>query len=148
VIYWDTSCVLKLYTNETDSMQWQRHAVSASGELAASALLEAEMAYALEQKEVRGDVLPGGARALLRLFRRDLQMGRFVLYPIGTDVVRLAADMADRCYHAATPVRLRTLDGLHLATAVLLKCRWLATTDRHMCEAAPLLKLSLLSQDN
>ena len=79
MIYWDTSCVLKLYTAESDSLVWQRQALGSRDEFGASALMEAEMAYALEQKELRGEVKPGGAQALLRLFSRDLQAGRFAL---------------------------------------------------------------------
>jgi predicted nucleic acid-binding protein len=145
VIYWDTSCVLKLYTAESDSLAWQKHALGARDGFAASALMETEMAYALEQKELRGDVRPGGAQALLRILRRDLQAGRFTLCPVGTDVMALAADIAVRCYHAQKPIPLRTLDGLHLATAMLLKCRAVATADRRMQTAAVHLSVPLLA---
>lgn len=144
MIYWDTSCVLKLYAAESDSLSWQGQALAAEDELVASALVGTELAYALEQKELRGEVRPGGAQALLDVFRRDVQAGRFALYPVGTDVMRVAVDIAAACYHAAEPVPVRALDGLHLATARLLKCRALATTDRRMCAAAVLLRLPLL----
>lgn len=144
MIYWDTSCVLKLYTAESDSLTWQQQALGARDEFAASALLETEMAYALEQKELRGDVRPGGAQALLRLFRRDLQAGRFALCPVGGDVMALAADLAARWYHAAEPLPLRTLDGLHLATAMLLRCRAIATADRRLQAAAVQVGIPLL----
>lgn len=144
MIYWDTSCILKLYTAESDSSQWQKVAVGQDDELVSSALLETEMAYAFEQKEQRGDIKPGGAQALIRLFRRDMKEGRFVLYPVGRDVLSTAATIASSCYHARPPIPLRTLDGLHLATALLLKCRAIATADSRMKAAAALLKLPVI----
>lgn len=148
MIYWDTSCVLKLYAAETDSSKWQALALSAEDDLAASALLETEMAFALEQKELRGELCKGGAKALFCAFRRDVRARRFVLYPVGEDVLSTAADLAKRCYHAAPPVMLRTLDGLHMATAHLAKCRSLATTDQRMREAASLLKIPLIAAES
>ncbi len=144
MIYWDTSCVLKLYTAESDSGHWQNVALEQDDEMASSALLETEMAYAFEQKELRGDIKSGGAQALLRLFRRDLKDERFVLVPIGRDVLTMAAGIAESCYQARHPVPLRTLDGLHLATARLLKCRAIATTDSRMTAAAAVLAIPLL----
>ncbi len=145
MIYWDTSCVLKLYTAESDSAAWQETALAVGEELAASALLEAELAFALEQKESRGELKPGGAQMILRIFRSDCRDGRFILYPVGSDVMKTAADFAMRCYRAREPIAIRTLDGLHLATARLLKCRALATADRRMRAAAAFLNLPLIS---
>ena len=144
MIYWDTSCVLKLYASESDSDQWQKAALEQDDEFASSSLLETEMAYALAQKEKRGDFKPGGAQAVLRLFRRDLKDERFVLYPVGRDVLMLAAGFAESCYRARHPIPLRTLDGLHLATARLLKCRAMATADSRMKAAAAMLSLPLI----
>jgi predicted nucleic acid-binding protein len=143
VISWDTSCVLKLYTAESDSLAWQNQALVTDDDFVASALLETEMAYALAQKELRGEVKPGGAQALLRLFGRDVQAGRFALYPVGADIMLAAVDIAAKCYRAERPIPLRTLDGLHLATAKVLKCRALATVDQRMQAAAALLHLPL-----
>jgi len=49
VIYWDTSCVIKLYTAESDSRQWQETALDVDEEIVSSVLLETELAYAFEQ---------------------------------------------------------------------------------------------------
>jgi predicted nucleic acid-binding protein len=144
VIYWDTSCVLKLYVSESDSDHWQKAALEQEDEFVSSALLETEMAYALAQKEQRGDIKPGGAQAVLRLFRRDLKDDRLILYPVGHDVLMLAAGIAESCYHARHPIPLRTLGGVHLATARLLKCRAMATADSRMITAAAVLPLPLI----
>lgn len=143
MIYWDTSCVLKLYTAESDSVAWQAVALDAEDDFASSALLETELAFALEQKESRRELKPGGAHSLLHVFRRDLKEGRFVLYPVGADVLKSASDLAAACYQAAHPVPIRTLDGIHLATCRRLKCRLLATADHRMKAAAKLLGIDL-----
>lgn len=144
MIYWDTSCVIKLYTLESDSGPWQRRAIEADEALVTSGLLRTEMAFALEQKEARGDVTPGGANAILDVFDRDVESGRFGLVPMGVDVLREAATIAQTCYHATPSVPLRTLDGIHLATARLLKCRQIATADARMRAGAGLLGLNLV----
>lgn len=143
MIYWDTSCVLKLYTAENDSLLWQSQALTADDEFVSSVILETELVYALEQKELRGEIKQGGAKALLHIFRNDLQAERFTLFPVGTDVLKAAATIATQCYHAEKPIHVRTLDGLHLATSRLLKCRSVATTDVRMKAAATFLNIPL-----
>ena len=145
MIYWDTSCVLKLYTAESDSAQWQDCATGTSEELVASRLLEAELAFALLRKEMQGDIRPGATARLLGKFQRDVQAGRFRLVPVGADVITRAGIVAETCYRAEPPVPLRTLDGLHLATAVLLGCTGIASADERMRRAAPLLGIPLIS---
>ena len=145
MIYWDTSCVIKLYTEESDSALWQRVAVDGPGERVSSALLEAELAFALRQKELRQDIAAGGAAALLRIFRHDVKVGRFTLFPLGGDVIRRAVTLAEEA-GALRPARsLRTLDGLHLATAVMLRCNGLATADARMKAGAQLLGIPVIT---
>jgi predicted nucleic acid-binding protein len=144
VIYWDTSCVLKLYTAESDSVAWQAIALKSEDDFASSALLETELALAMEQKESRRELKPDGAHALLQLFRRDLKEGRFILYPVGSDVLKDAVELAAACYQARHPVPIRTLDGIHLATCRRLKCRLLATADHRMRAGSALLKMPVL----
>jgi len=144
VIYWDTSCVAKLYTQESDTALWERHALDEEDGLVASALMRTEIAFAMEQKEARGDIFPGAARALLRNLDRDIKVGRFLIIPVGMDVLDGGCDVARECYHADPSVFVRTLDGIHLATARLLKCRQLATADARMRDAAGLLGFDLL----
>jgi uncharacterized protein len=144
VIYWDTSCVIKLYALESDSEQWELTACEGREQLVSSALMRTEGAFALEQKERRGEILPGGASALMELLDRDISAGRFNLFPVGEDVLRHAASLAGECYHAAPSIPLRTLDGIHLATAQLLKCTSIATADGRMRTGAEHLGLTPL----
>ncbi len=144
MIYWDTSCVLKLYVAESDSEQWERHAVTLNERFACSALLEAEIACALHNKESRGELISGGADALIAAFHEDRGAGRFALFPVGEDVLKQAGVIAATCNRNPQPIQLRTLDAIHLATAILLKCKRIATADQRMLAAADRLGLTAL----
>jgi predicted nucleic acid-binding protein len=144
VIYWDTSCLLKLYTDESDSMKWEHLALTVEDEFASSALVDVEMACALEHKESRREIRSGASKALLALFRKDVRLGRFALYPVGSDVLVRASEMAAVCRRAREPFVLRALDAIHLATAETLKCAAIASTDRRLRDGASLLDMRLL----
>jgi predicted nucleic acid-binding protein len=139
VIYWDTSCVVKLYVAEPDSEVWDKLAADFPGPLFSSALLEPELALALARKEQEGSIRSGGAAVLLQQFRDDVGCGRYRLLPLGQDVMHEAATLAEQGFMCKPMLLLRTLDGLHLATAKLLRCRTVATTDVRMRQALPLL---------
>lgn len=139
MIYWDTSCVVKLYVAEPDSDAWEKQAFDVHGPLSSSALLEPELAFTLVRKEQEGSLHAGAATLLLRQFRDDVRCGRFRLLPLGQDVMHEAATLAEQGLKRKPVLHLRTLDGLHLAAAKLLKCRTVATTDGRMRQALPLL---------
>ena len=144
MIYWDTSCVIKLYAQESDSGVWEQRALHADDGLVASALMRTEAVYAFHQKEIRGEIKPGAAQALLDLLDGDIDAGRYLMIPLGGDVLDEACTIARECYLADPPVFTRTLDGIHLATARLLKCKHVATSDARMRVAAELLGFVLI----
>ena len=143
--YWDTACVLKLYTAETDSAAYLGLAAQATAPLLASEILTTELAYALHEKEWRGDLKRGSVEQVLKQFHADCVAGRWLLIPPGRDVLVQAALVAKSCYEHRPPITLRTLDGLHLATALLAKATHLVTTDERMRQAASALGLALVS---
>lgn len=141
MIYWDTSCVLKLYAPEADSAAYIAFA-SRSGPLHTSDLTKTELYYGLIRKETAGDVKNGLAEVAFAKFLDDEGKGRFVFYPIGEDVQAESERVARSCYRTADlPVPIRTLDGIHLATALVAKLREVATADDRMLRALPLLGL-------
>lgn len=144
MIYWDTSCVLKLYVSESDSSHWERQATTLDGPFVSSAIIEAELACALVRKELQADLVPGGAQKLLEVFRQDVRAGRFQLFPVGSDVLASVHGLASLCSTHPPPIFLRTLDAIHLATATLLKCRQVATADDRMRLAAARLELDVV----
>jgi len=133
VIYWDTSAIIKLYVRESDSAGWQQVALGSVQPRVASALVEAEFAFALRHKEQRKELKLGGAAALIEVWRQDVAAGQSQVVSVSADVVARSVELARERAVGAT---LRTLDGLHLATALLMKCRTIATADRRLHEAA------------
>lgn len=140
MIYWDTSCVLKLYAPEADSCAYLRLAES-FGPLATSDLTKSELFYALLRKQAAGAISAGSAKIVFKKFLSDETKGRFIFFPVGEDVQMQARTVALRCYRAAVPVPIRTLDGLHLATALVATVEEIATADERMLQALPLLGL-------
>ena len=147
MIYWDTACVLKLYTTEPDSAAYLRLAEQSTEPVASSEILGVELAFALHQKELRGELKPGGAERLRQQFMTDVAAGRWLLAPVGTDVLTRAIHIAQKCFHRRPPLSLRTLDGIHLATALVLKARHVVSTDQRLRQTAVLLGLTLLSPE-
>ena len=147
MIYWDTSCLIKLYVTESDSDVWQEFLSHQSTPGGSSALLQSELTYALRQKEVRKEVRKGSATRLIQAFQKHVETGRFDLFPVESDVLKLSVEVAQRCYAAKPTVPLRTLDGIHLATAMLIGCGAVATTDQRMLSALPLLDLRAAKTD-
>jgi predicted nucleic acid-binding protein len=137
--YWDTSCVLALYTPEKISQQTAVLASEEKGALHSSSILEYEMTFAVHAKEVRGEIPRGGARRVLSRFQTDLRNGRFFLLPLGGDIKDSSRDIAAKALIAKPSVFLRTLDGIHLATALALGSAELITADKKLAEAARLL---------
>lgn len=145
--YWDTSCLIKLYVAEPDSDAWQDRVAAEASPCLSSGLLYAELAFALQQKELRQEIHAGSARRLFEHFKRHVQQGRFELLPVGTDVLEQSAVVALRCYSAKPVVPLRTADGIHLATAMILGCSRVASTDQRLLSALPILGLESLTPE-
>jgi predicted nucleic acid-binding protein len=137
--YWDTSCVLALYAPEEISSQAAKLASIEKGPLHSSAILEFEMTFAVQAKEARGEIPRGSSGRVLSQFQTDLQQGRFLLVPLGIDIKACTKDIAARTLQAEPPVFLRTLDGIHIATALELGALELITADKKIADAATLL---------
>lgn len=139
VAYWDTSCVLALYTPENISSRVAKVAATEKGPLHSSSILEFEMTFALNAKEARGEIPKGSAAIILERFQGDLKTGRFLLIPPGIDIKIRTKEIASRLLKSKPPVFVRTLDGIHLATALELGKPELHTADKKMAFAACLL---------
>ena len=137
--YWDTSCVLALYAPEEISSQAAELASLEKGQIHSSAILEFEMTFAVHAKEARSEIPSGSSAKVLSQFQADLQRGRYLLVPLGIDIKACTRDIAARTLQAEPPVFLRTLDGIHIATALELGSSELITADRKMADAATLL---------
>lgn len=138
-LYWDTSCVLALYVPEQISSQASELASVEKGPIHSSAILEFEMTFAIHAKEARSEIPRGSSERLLSRFQTDLQRGRYLLVPLGIDIKASGKEIASRILQTEPPVFLRTLDGIHIATALKLGSPELVTADKKMADAANLL---------
>jgi predicted nucleic acid-binding protein len=143
MIYWDTSSILKLYAEEHDSVHWQAIALSQRPPLCTSSLARVEMAFALRQKERRGELAVGAAAALQKIFESDVTIGRFLAVPMGRDVLHSCLELSANEVFLGKRILLRTLDALHLATARVMGCRSIATADLRLAEASLIVGLKI-----
>ena len=144
ISYWDTSCVIALYTPEEISNAVEQLATAQKGPIHSSAILEFEMVFAIHAKESLGEIPPGSGAKVLAKFASHLAAGRFVLSPLGSDIKSCAQSLAATSLRSEEPTLLRTLDGIHIATAIQLRCSEIITADKRMAAAAAMSGLKVL----
>lgn len=142
--YWDTSAVLKLYAPEPDSAYFLKLIVAGEQPVYCSAISSMEVLCTLLRKEEAGDLKPGGGAALYRRFHRDARAGRVVLVPYGEDVAAEAERLAKVAFGEHRAIMIRSLDLIHVATAVVLGATALVATDKRLRALASVLRLPLL----
>jgi predicted nucleic acid-binding protein len=140
--YWDTSTLAKLYVSEPDSAQFAAY-LAATGPITTSELARWELFRVLARKEAEGLLPTGAAEAIFASFLQDVAAGKVVLVPISPLVETRFQQLVLRLHRLAPPLVVRSLDGIHLATADLEGADALIATDTHMrkCAAAIGLKL-------
>ncbi len=132
--YLDTSVALKLYVMECDSPAWLSWVATQNAPLPSSQLLKIELAYALSQKEQRGEIFPGAAMELFQHFLTDVAIGRFTLLPLDDGIFITSLKLAFSGMQMSSP--LRTLDGLHLSTVLTHGFTHIVTADQRLAAAA------------
>jgi len=128
-LYFDSSAMVKLAVNETESAALRSFIESLpDDELVTSAIARVEVVRA---------VLPGGANAV---FRARSQLGLFTQ-------LLLDGALLDRAATLLPDSRLRSLDAIHLATAQTLggELRAVVTYDQRQAAAATDLGLPVTS---
>jgi len=142
-LYWDTSALLKCYAPEPDSGAY-RSLLCDRPRVVICFMHRIEMAYALRQKESRGEILAAAAHHLTALFDRDSDDGRFVVLPWGPDLVKAAREVLEQSSSGQESVPLRTLDGIHLAAARAAGLPGIVSTDKRMRAAAAALGFDIV----
>lgn len=144
LFYWDTSTLVKLYAPEPDSPAY-RALLKARPERPVTCFLHrVELYFAFRQKEDRGEIVAGAAARLFAEYERHREEGRFHEIPWGVDVGDAARTALDSCLSAPLPVKLRSLDGLHLGAVISAGITSLVTTDACMRRAAPCFGIELV----
>lgn len=107
--YFDTSVLAKRYLSEPGARRarrWLRRY-----RVASSAIAPVELTSALSRRRLAGHVSEGQFRALMALVRRDRDFW---------ELVEVSAAVLGRAEDILTRAPVKTLDALHLASALLL----------------------------
>ena len=127
--YWETSVLLKLLVEEPGEF------------IHTSELSRLELLRGLWGKRLDGLIVPGAEKTLMR--RVETEMKRIILVPVSNNVRREFEAVLKVCYNRGRPIRVRTLDALHLASALASRAREIICTDARMREAASTLQLDI-----
>ena len=135
--YWDTSALAKLYVAEPDSPQFSAYWLQ-TGVITTSALARWELFCVLTRKEADGMITSGAAEIIFSEFLADVAGGTVVLVPMHEAEEDRFRNLVLRFYRSKPPLFTRTLDGIHVATAVLHGATEIVSTDSNMrrCAAA------------
>lgn len=141
--YWDASAILKLYVTESDSQHFLELAETSEKPLISSAIAATEILCTLYRKEYAGE-LKSGANAAFHKFNADCEVGRISLLPYSGEVATTAEKLVSVAFERSRPNMIRTLDVIHLASAVASKADALVATDVRLRELAALAGLEVL----
>jgi hypothetical protein len=131
--FWDTSTLLKLYVPEPDSALFAAHLRVPN--IYASELARWELMRAVARKESEGAIPPQSAEVVFDRFQTDVASQRVVMIPVDAAVETQFRNLILQMHRRLPPVALRTLDAIHLATALLLPASEVVTTDTLMRSA-------------
>lgn len=136
--YLDTSALLKWYVPEAGSEELETF-VRRADDLVISRLVVVECRCALARRRRNGALDGEGEADAWRLFREDLANGHIRVLPLSDTRLIEALELIDRLRMHP----LRTLDALHLASAIAAPSTRLATADRVMAAAGETLGLDV-----
>jgi uncharacterized protein with PIN domain len=140
--YWDTSALAKLYVAESDSPQFSAR-WSQTGTITTSILARWELFCVLARKEADGLIPAGAAEIIFNEFLADVEGGAVVLVPMNEAEEDRFRDLVLRLCRSKPPLFTRTLDGIHVATAVLHGAIEFVSTDLNMRKCASAIGLAL-----
>jgi predicted nucleic acid-binding protein len=143
VAYWDTSALVKLYVTEADSSYFLQLISKTDEPIISSALATTEALCVFYRKEHALALKSGGARRIYRKFRTDVAAGRITTIPYGSDVEAESERVVRLAFVGPHPVLLRSLDVIHVASALVGRVHEIVTTDVRLREVAALVGLKV-----
>lgn len=140
IVYADTSFLVSLYVLDANSGPASGQMKRVQLPMLLSSLCELELLNAIRLRQFRREITASNAAAASTLFTKDVEAGIF-------KVVALSAatfDVAKRLARQHTPqFGTRTLDVLHVASALVLKAHTFLTFDRSQANLAKALHLAV-----
>ena len=131
--YADTSFLVSLYVLDDNSAKASASFQRISLPLLLTPLLEIEIANALYLRVFRKEASERDIRTSLELFGKDVRAGIFQPRSLSSEIFRRASEIASR---RTTKFGTRTLDLLHIASAIAMGADALWTFDRKQAELA------------
>jgi len=141
--YWDTSVLLKLFVEEEDSALFSALIEEAGAVIHTSEVSRLELLRALWGKRLEGSIALGAQEKLMQQFESEVEKRRIILVPVGAEVRKQFEAVLAVCYTRRRPIRVRTLDALHLGSALAAKVEQIVCTDARMREAAGVLRMDI-----
>jgi predicted nucleic acid-binding protein len=137
--YWDSSALVKLYIQEADSSVFEQFAASVQTMPVTSRLALYEIRTVLQRKEIEGALTKGAAQAIHQHLVQDVANGSIRVVEFSLHVSKEFDDIVTRCFGHAPPVFVRSLDGIHLASAIVAGETELVSSDKRLRDASVLL---------
>jgi predicted nucleic acid-binding protein len=140
--YIDTALFVKAYVREHDSAEAIAILDAVGEPFVYSHLHEVEIPNAIRLKRFRGEITKAQESAALRVFKSDVDAGRFerIDYDLGTVFIR-AEQLSARF---SGELGTRSLDLWHVAAALEVGCTAFASYDMRQRRAAAQCKLKLV----
>ena len=143
-IYWDTSALLKIYTPESDSEYFLDLIAKEEHPVFISVVGGVEIRCALNRKEHAGDVRRADATRAMRRFTEDCAEGRIAQLPCGDEMTARAREIVELARVHPSPAPIRSLDAIHIASALSMRAARIVTTDIRMREVAAMVNLKVI----
>lgn len=141
--YWDSSALVKLYSKESDSAVFEQFAAGATTVPVISRLGLYEVATTVSRKEAEGGLSPGSAQTIQQRLLQDGDDGRIRVVEFSANVERPFQVLLAQCFQKVPPQYIRTLDAIHLASAIAVGESEIVATDKRLREAALFLGLKV-----
>jgi predicted nucleic acid-binding protein len=142
--YWDTSALVKLYVDEPDSLRYRQILRQSFEPLHTSMLTLAELYKVLWAKSVDGGLSSEGPDTLIQKIFEVVEKGHIHLVTYDRKLLVHFQPIIANCYSRSKPLRLRSADGVHLASARSIAAAELVCADKRMRAAAESLGFRLL----
>jgi predicted nucleic acid-binding protein len=141
VLYVDTSVIVKLYIKEEHSLDVSNWLKENNEAIPLTLFHELEFNNALNLKKFRAEITTEEIRLILRRFTEHQSKGVFYRPQISwTDTFKYAVDLSTR-YTGSTGSR--SLDILHVASALSIKADMFLTFDKRQSELAALSEIKI-----
>ena len=144
-LYIDTSVLVKLYYPEPDSERLENWLVDSPVEILFTPLHNLEMTNAFALKAHRGEITMEDYRAWQRHIYEDKKTG--ILKSVSPDYTEILLESAKVTDKLSKKAGARSLDIIHVASAVFLRCTSFLSNDLRQLDVAGSLELKILALD-